>query len=55
VWRKFDACTATARADDFSDCFNLNQTPLPFVTIQTKFDANHFIYDTSPPLPPDDD
>ena len=46
---------ADALADDLSDCFNLNQTPLTFQTIQAKFDARHFLYDTTPALPPDDD
>jgi phospholipase C len=46
---------ADAKADDLSDCFNFNQMPLTFHRISAKFDANHFLTDASPPLPPDDD
>jgi phospholipase C len=46
---------ADAAADDFSDCFNFEQTPLPFQTISAPLDAKHFINDKSPPTAPDND
>ena len=46
---------ADVNADDFSDCFDYNQTPLAFHTIAAPMDANHFLLDTSPPADPDDD
>jgi phospholipase C len=46
---------ADARADDLSDCFDFNQTPLPFTLVQAPFDAKHFLNDKSPPEGPDDD
>ena len=46
---------ADAPADDLSDCFNFNQTPLTFQTIAAQFDASHFLNDTRPPGDPDDD
>jgi len=46
---------ADAPADDLSDCFNFNQTPLTFQTITAQFDASHFLNDTRPPGDPDDD
>jgi phospholipase C len=46
---------ADERADDLSDCFDFNQTPLPFHTIQAKYDAAHFLNDKRPPTDPDDD
>jgi phospholipase C len=46
---------ADAWADDLSDCFDFNQTPLPFTPIAAPFDANYFLNDTSPPTPPDND
>jgi phospholipase C len=46
---------ADARADDLADCFDLNQTALPFQTVVAKFEAGHFIEDKRPPLPPDDE
>jgi phospholipase C len=46
---------ADSRADDLSDCFDFNQTPLTFTPIAAKFDASYFMNDTSPPTPPDDD
>jgi len=46
---------ADANADDFSDCFDYNQTPLTFHTIPAPLDANHFLLDRSPPTDPDDD
>jgi len=45
---------ADSRADDLSDCFNFNQTPLVFTTIQAPLKAEHFLNDKSPPTPPDD-
>ena len=46
---------ADARADDLSDCFNFNQTPLTFQTVKAEKDANFFINDKRAPLPPDND
>ncbi len=46
---------ADAPADDFSDCFNLTQTPITFKNIPAALDAAHFINDKSPPIDPDDD
>jgi len=46
---------ADAQADDLSDCFNLNQAPIPFQTIPAPLNAEHFINDKTPPTPPDDD
>lgn len=41
--------------DNLSDCFNLKQTPLTFRTIIAPLDANHFLYDMTPPTAPDND
>jgi len=46
---------ADALADDLSDCFNFNQTPLTFYTIAAPLGADHFLNDTTPPTDPDDD
>jgi phospholipase C len=46
---------ADVNADNLSDCFDYNQTPLPFHTIVAPLDANHFLMDTRPPADPDDD
>jgi phospholipase C len=46
---------ADERADDLSDCFNFNQTPIPFQTIAAPLDAAHFLNDTRPMGDPDDD
>ena len=46
---------ADAVADDFSDCFDLNQPPLQFQTIQAPLKADYFLNDKTPPLEPDDD
>ncbi|MFZ0774119.1 MAG: alkaline phosphatase family protein [Candidatus Sulfotelmatobacter sp.] len=46
---------ADAAADDLSDCFNYNQTPLPFQTITAPLQADHFLNDKRPPTDPDDD
>jgi phospholipase C len=46
---------ADERADDLSDCFDFNQTPLTFQTIPAKLDAAHFLNDKSPPTGPDND
>jgi len=40
---------------DLSDCFDFNQSPLTFHTIQAKQDAGYFVHDTRPPAAPDDD
>ncbi len=46
---------ADVAADDLSDCFDLNQTPLTFQTIPAHFSAAHFLNDKRPPTDPDDD
>ena len=46
---------ADARADDLSDCFDFNQSPLPFTAIAAPLDAQYFLNDKSPPTPPDND
>jgi phospholipase C len=46
---------ADAYADDLSDCFNFNQTPLVFTTINAPMDGAHFLNDRTPPTDPDDD
>ena len=46
---------ADAPADDLSDCFNLNQTPLKFQTIAAPLNADYFLNDHRPPTDPDDD
>jgi phospholipase C len=46
---------ADAAADDLSDCFDFNQTPLPFQTIAAPLDAQFFLNDKTPPTDPDDD
>ncbi|MBZ5680185.1 MAG: hypothetical protein LAO24_08780 [Acidobacteriia bacterium] len=42
-------------ADDFADCFDFNQTPLTFQTINAPLNAAHFLNDKRPPTDPDDD
>jgi phospholipase C len=46
---------ADAAADDLSDCFNYNQTPLTFQTIPSALKAQDFLNDKTPPRDPDDD
>jgi phospholipase C len=46
---------ADALADDFSDCFNFGQTPLPFHQLTAPLNAEHFLNDKQPPTDPDDD
>ncbi|MGA2966195.1 MAG: alkaline phosphatase family protein [Terriglobales bacterium] len=46
---------ADAAADDFSDCFDFTQTPLPFQTIPSALKADYFLNDKTPPTDPDDD
>ena len=46
---------ADAYADNLSDCFNFNQTPLVFTTINAPMNAAHFLNDRTPPTDPDDD
>jgi len=41
--------------DNLSDCFNFNQTPLTFKTINAPIPADHFLHDRRPAEPPDDD
>jgi phospholipase C len=44
-----------AALDDFSDCFDFNQTPLTFQTVPAPLSAEHFLNDRRPPADPDDD
>jgi phospholipase C len=46
---------ADARADNLSDCFDFNQTPLPFTPVAAPLNAQHFLTDPSPEEGPDDD
>jgi hypothetical protein len=46
---------ATTFTDDLSDCFDFNQTPLTFQTIQAPLDAKHFLEGKTLPTDPDDD
>jgi len=46
---------ADAYADDLSDCFNFNQTPLTFQAIPAAVSAEQFLNDRRPPTDPDDD
>ena len=46
---------AISSSGDLSDCFDLNQTPLTFHTINAPLSAKHFLEDKSPPSPPDND
>jgi phospholipase C len=46
---------ADAAADDLSDCFNFNQVPIKFQTIDAPFSAAYFLNDKRPVTPPDDD
>lgn len=46
---------ADVPADDLSDCFDFNQTPVPFQTIAAPLSAEHFLNDRRPPTDPDDD
>ena len=46
---------ADVNADDLSDCFNFQQTPLPFQTITARYDAAYFLSHKIPPEGPDDD
>jgi len=46
---------ADAYADDLNDCFNFNQSPLVFKTINAPLNADHFLNDRHPASPPDND
>jgi phospholipase C len=46
---------ADASADDLSDCFNFDQKPIQFHTIDAPLSANYFLNDKRPPTPPDND
>lgn len=46
---------ADAYADDLSDCFNYNQSPLQFQTIAAPLGAEYFRNDRRPPTDPDDE
>jgi phospholipase C len=46
---------ADARADDLSDCFDLDQTPITFQTINAPLDATHFLNYKGPRTDPDDE
>lgn len=45
----------TYAPDDLSDCFNFQQKPLVFQTIDAPTKADHFLHDPTPPSDPDDD
>ncbi len=46
---------ADAYADDLSDCFNFNQTPLVFQKISAPLTAAHFLNSKLPETDPDND
>lgn len=46
---------ADVMADDLSDCFDYNQAPLKFQTIQAPLKGDYFKNDKRPPTPPDND
>jgi len=46
---------ADSNADDLADCFNFQQTPLPFQTVTAKYNATYFLTHKVPPEGPDDD
>jgi phospholipase C len=46
---------ADARADDFSDCFDLTQTPITFQPVPSKVGAKFFLTVKRPVTPPDDE
>jgi len=46
---------ADTPADDLSDCFNFNQTPISFQTFDAPLKADYFLNDRRPPTDPDDD
>ena len=46
---------ADLRADDLSDCFDLNQVPLKFQTIVAPLKAQYFLDDQTLPTDPDND
>ncbi len=46
---------ADARADDFSDCFDLTQAPITFQTIPASPNKDFFLNTKRPVTPPDDD
>jgi len=46
---------ADTPADDFADCFNLEQTPIVFQTFAAPLDAMFFLNDKRPPEGPDKD
>jgi phospholipase C len=46
---------ADTPADDLSDCFNLEQTPISFQLVAAPLDGAFFINDKRPPEGPDND
>ena len=46
---------ADARGDDFSDCFDLTQTPITFQPVPAKVGKDFFLTVKRPVTPPDDD
>jgi phospholipase C len=46
---------ADVRADNLSDCFDFNQTPLSFQAIPAKYNAADFLNDARSAEPPDND
>jgi phospholipase C len=45
----------SATSDDLSDCFDLQQSPVPFQTMAAPLNADYFLHDPNPPTDPDDD
>ena len=46
---------ADSYADNLEDCFNFDQQPIGFRTIDAPLKAEHFIHDKTPPAGPDND
>jgi phospholipase C len=46
---------ADVPADNLSDCFNFNQTPISFHVVDAPLEASYFMNDRRPPTDPDDD
>ena len=44
-----------AHADEFSDCFNLSQTPIQFQQVDAPLKTDYFMNHKRPPTVPDDD
>jgi phospholipase C len=46
---------ADARADDLSDCFDFQQSPISFHPVSSRYDAKYFLNNREVPTDPDDD